>query len=47
MSINQRVMETIIVQDTDKALFEILILALEMGNFEVYPSMDFDEDFWD
>lgn len=40
-------METIIVQDTDKAILEILTEALEMENFEVYPIMDFDEGFLD
>jgi DNA-binding response OmpR family regulator len=38
-------METIIVQDTDQTVLEMLTTALEMENFEVYPLMDFDEDF--
>ena len=40
-------METIIVQDTDPAVLEMLITALEMENFEVYPLMDLEEDFMD
>jgi two-component system nitrogen regulation response regulator GlnG len=38
-------METIIVQDTDKTVLEMLTTALEMANFIVCPVMDFDEDF--
>lgn len=38
-------METIIVQDTDQTILEMLTAALEMDNFEVYPLMGFDEDF--
>jgi DNA-binding NtrC family response regulator len=38
-------METIIVQDTDQTVLEMLTTALEMANFTVCPVMDFDEDF--
>lgn len=38
-------METIIVQDTDQAVLEMLTTALEMADFIVCPVMDFDEDF--
>lgn len=38
-------METIIVQDTDPTVLEMLTAALEMEDFEVYPITDFDEDF--
>ena len=38
-------METIIVQDTDQTVLEMLTAALEMDNFEVYPLMDYDADF--
>lgn len=38
-------METIIVQDTDQTVLEMLTAALEMDNFEVYPLMDCDADF--
>ncbi|MDO3627634.1 response regulator [Mucilaginibacter sp. BT774] len=38
-------METIIVQDTDQNVLEMLIIALELGNFKVYPLIDFDDDF--
>lgn len=38
-------METIIVQDTDKAVLEVLTLALEMENFKVYPLQDSEANF--
>lgn len=38
-------METIVVQDTDKSVLEVLTLALEMENFNVYPLLDCDADF--
>ena len=38
-------METIIVQDTDKAVLEVLTLALELENFKVYPLQDYDANF--
>ena len=38
-------METIVVQDTDQMVLEMLTAALEMEHFTVYPLMDFDEDF--
>lgn len=38
-------MEKIIVQDTDQTVLEMLTAALEMDNFQVYPIMDFDDDF--
>jgi len=38
-------METIIVQDTDKSVLEVLTLALEMENFKVYPLQDCDANF--
>lgn len=38
-------METIIVQDTDQTVLEMLTAALEMEGFEVYPLTSFDDDF--
>lgn len=43
--INQKAMEKIIVQDTDRDILEILTVALEMDNFIVYPMMGFRDDF--
>ena len=40
-------METIIVQDTDKAILQVLTLALEMENFKVYSLQEWDADFID
>jgi DNA-binding NtrC family response regulator len=41
----RKVMETIIVQDTDKSVLEVLTLALEQGNFNVYPLQDCEANF--
>ncbi|WP_379090682.1 response regulator [Pedobacter sp. UC225_65] len=38
-------METIIVQDTDKNILEVLTLALELENFTVYPLQDCEANF--
>jgi DNA-binding response OmpR family regulator len=38
-------METIIVQETDKSILEVLTLALEMENFNVYPLQDCEANF--
>ncbi len=38
-------METIIVQDTDKHVLEVLTLALEDENFNVYPLQDCEANF--
>jgi DNA-binding response OmpR family regulator len=38
-------METIIVQDTDQTVLEMLTVALEMDNFKVYPLMNYEDDF--
>ena len=38
-------METIIVQDTDQSILEVLTLALEMENFKVYPLRDYEANF--
>jgi len=38
-------METIIVQDTDKHVLEVLTLALELENFNVYPLQDCEANF--
>ncbi|RZM30573.1 MAG: response regulator [Pedobacter sp.] len=40
-------METIIVQDTDKGILEVLTLALELENFKVYPLQDCEANFID
>lgn len=38
-------METIIVQDTDAAVLDVLTLALQAENFEVFAIREFDNDF--
>lgn len=38
-------METIVVQDTDAAILDVLTLALRMEGFQVYPVQGEDEDF--
>ncbi|WP_316814023.1 response regulator [Pedobacter heparinus] len=38
-------METIVVQDTDSAILDVLTQALEMEGFEVFPLRECDEDF--
>ncbi|TCC88075.1 response regulator [Pedobacter frigiditerrae] len=40
-------METIIIQDTDIAILDILTLALEIENFQVYAIMEPEHDFLD
>jgi DNA-binding NtrC family response regulator len=37
--------ETIIVQDTDKGVLDVLTLALEFENFNVYPLLDTEHNF--
>ena len=37
--------ETIIVQDTDRSILDVLMLALEMENFDVYPLQDTEHNF--
>jgi hypothetical protein len=39
-------METIIIQDIDQTVLEMLTAALEMDNFEGYPLMSFEIFFW-
>lgn len=38
-------METIIVQDTDAAILDVLTEALTMEGFHVHPILDYDHDF--
>src|SRR5690349_7689613 len=38
-------MKTIIVQDTDPAILDVLSLALDMEGFQVWPVFGHDEDF--
>ena len=38
-------METIIIQDTDAAILDILTIALQMENFQVYSVSDYDSNF--
>jgi DNA-binding response OmpR family regulator len=40
-------MATIIIQDTDKDILDVLTLALQMENFNVLPVLNFDDDFLD
>ena len=38
-------MESIIVQETDKHVLEVITLALELENFKVYPLQDCEANF--
>lgn len=38
-------METIIIQDTDEQILEVLMLALELKNFKVFPLQECDGNF--
>ncbi len=38
-------METIIVQETDASVLDVLIQALELENFQVYPLQDTEHNF--
>ncbi|MDQ0965362.1 DNA-binding NtrC family response regulator [Flavobacterium sp. W4I14] len=38
-------METIIIQDTDEQILEVLMLALELENFKVFPLHGCDANF--
>lgn len=40
-------METIIIQDTDADILDILTIALQMENFQVYSVLDFNSNFLD
>jgi DNA-binding response OmpR family regulator len=40
-------METIIIQDTDEAILDILTVALKMEHFQVYSVLDCDSNFLD
>ncbi len=40
-------MQTIIIQDTDEAILDILTIALQMENFQVYSVLDYDSNFLD
>lgn len=40
-------METVIIQDTDQSILDILTIALQLGNFEVYAVLDHDSNFID
>jgi len=43
----QLIMETIIVQDTDEAVLDVLTLALQMEGFEVFSLTDINGNFLD
>lgn len=38
-------METVIIQDTEQEILDILTIALEMENFQVYSVVDCDNNF--
>jgi DNA-binding response OmpR family regulator len=38
-------METVIIQDTDPSILDILTIALQMENFRVYSLLNFDNNF--
>jgi DNA-binding response OmpR family regulator len=40
-------METVIIQDTDQSILDILTIALQMENFHVYSVLDCDGNFMD
>jgi len=40
-------MGTIIIQDTDPGILDILTIALQMENFQVYSVLDFNSNFLD
>ncbi len=40
-------METVIVQDTDQSILDILTIALQMENFHVNSVLDYDSNFID
>ena len=40
-------MQTIIIQDTDASILDILTIALQMENFQVYSVLDYDSNFLD
>ena len=43
--LQREIMETIIVQDTDKAILDMLTDALTMEGFQVCPVLDYNQDF--
>lgn len=40
-------METVIIQDTEQSILDILTIALQMENFQVYSVLDYDSNFID
>ncbi|MFI5139479.1 MAG: response regulator [Sphingobacteriales bacterium] len=40
-------METVIIQDTDQSILDILTIALQMEYFQVYSVLDYDSNFID
>ncbi|MBB6108624.1 Response regulator receiver domain-containing protein [Mucilaginibacter lappiensis] len=40
-------METVIIQDTDQSILDILTIALQMENYQVYSVQDCDSNFMD
>jgi DNA-binding response OmpR family regulator len=40
-------MDTVVIQETDREIMDVLTLALEMEGFEVHPVIDFDDKFLD
>jgi DNA-binding response OmpR family regulator len=38
-------METVIIQDTDQSIIDILTIALQLENFQVYSVLDYDNNF--
>ncbi|WP_183567644.1 response regulator [Mucilaginibacter sp. SP1R1] len=40
-------METVIIQDTDQSILDILTIALQMENYQVYSVQDFESNFMD
>jgi DNA-binding response OmpR family regulator len=40
-------MDTVIIQDTDQSILDILTIALQMENYQVYSVQDFESNFMD
>ena len=40
-------METVIIQDTDQSILDILTIALQMEDYRVYSVLDFESNFID
>ena len=46
LGLSTQKMETIIIQETDRDILEVLYAALELEGFRVYALADYDADFF-